>query len=110
MHRDLKLSNILLTDDKVVKIIDFGLAVQLADNSEERETLCGTPNYISPEVIQNRPYGLSADLWSLGCIMFALLTGTPPFECSTVQDTLLRIKSGKFELPSNFSAASGDLI
>ena len=84
MHRDLKLSNILLTDDKVVKIIDFGLAVQLADNHEERETLCGTPNYISPEVIQNRPYGLSADLWSLGCIMFALLTGTPPFECSTV--------------------------
>ena len=51
MHRDLKLSNILLTDDKVVKIIDFGLAVQLSDNTEERETLCGTPNYISPEVI-----------------------------------------------------------
>ena len=42
--------------------------------------------------------------------MFALLTGTPPFECSTVQDTLIRIKSGKFELPSNFSASSADLI
>ena len=110
MHRDLKLSNILLTEDKAVKIIDFGLAVQLSTNAEERETLCGTPNYISPEVIQNRPYGLQADLWSLGCIMYALLTGTPPFECSTVQDTLVRIKSGKFNLPSTFSAASGDLI
>lgn len=86
MHRDLKLSNILITEDnpRILKIIDFGLAVQLQDFNEERETLCGTPNYISPEVIQNRPYGLQTDLWSLGCIMYALMTGTPPFECSTV--------------------------
>ena len=53
MHRDLKLSNILLTEAGQVKIIDFGLAVQLSDLTEERETLCGTPNYISPEVILN---------------------------------------------------------
>ena len=53
MHRDLKLSNVLLTEAKEVKIIDFGLAVQLTDLTEERETLCGTPNYISPEVILN---------------------------------------------------------
>jgi serine/threonine protein kinase len=84
MHRDLKLSNILLTAEGTVKIIDFGLAVQLGELTEERETLCGTPNYISPEVISNRPYGLSTDLWSLGCIMFAMLTGKPPFECATV--------------------------
>ena len=58
MHRDLKLSNILLTESSEVKIIDFGLAVQLTDLTEERETLCGTPNYISPEVILNQPYGL----------------------------------------------------
>lgn len=58
MHRDLKLSNILLTEKNQVKIIDFGLAVQLTDLTEERETLCGTPNYISPEVILNQPYGL----------------------------------------------------
>lgn len=84
MHRDMKLSNILLTETNQMKIIDFGLAVQLSDLTEERETLCGTPNYISPEVIQNKPYGLSTDLWSLGCIMYALMTGKPPFECATV--------------------------
>ena len=54
------------------------------------------PNYISPEVILNKSYCLSTDLWSLGCILYALLTGTPPFECPTVQDTLLKIKIGKF--------------
>lgn len=110
LHRDLKLSNILLADTGVVKIIDFGLAVQLLNLEEERETLCGTPNYIAPEVIKNKPYGLMTDLWSLGCILYALLTGTPPFECSTVADTLMRIKSGKFTLPSNFSKIAEDLV
>ena len=53
IHRDLKLANILITPDKDIRIIDFGLAVQLEDQNEERQTLCGTPNYISPEVISN---------------------------------------------------------
>ena len=110
MHRDLKLSNILLTEGGQVKIIDFGLAVQLSDLTEERETLCGTPNYISPEVILNKPYGLQADLWSLGCIMYAMMTGKPPFECATVQDTLVRIKSGRFVIPNDFSEEAADLI
>jgi len=78
--------------------------------TEERETLCGTPNYISPEVILNQPYGLSTDLWSLGCIMFAMLTGKPPFECATVQDTLMRIKSGKYVIPGEFSPDAADLV
>lgn len=98
MHRDLKLSNILISmDHKHVKIIDFGLAVQLTTNDEERQTLCGTPNYIAPEIITSKPYGLQADLWSLGCITYALFTGTPPFESPTVEQTLLKIKVGKFE-------------
>ena len=109
----MKPENFLLHDkkpDSALKIIDFGLAVQLSDLTEERETLCGTPNYISPEVILNRPYGLQADLWSLGCIMFAMMTGKPPFECATVQDTLVRIKSGKFVIPADFSSEAADLI
>jgi polo-like kinase 4 len=73
-------------------------------------TMCGTPNYISPEVLERQPYGLSSDLWSLGCILYALLTGTPPFECPSVQDTLLKIRKGKFNLPSEISEEAGDLI
>mmetsp|Transcript_8667 Transcript_8667/g.8658 ORF Transcript_8667/g.8658 Transcript_8667/m.8658 type:complete len:195 (+) Transcript_8667:24-608(+) len=63
LHRDLKLGNLLLSEDKtLLKIGDFGLAVKLSNYSEERSTLCGTPNYISPEVVNRQPYGLAADL------------------------------------------------
>jgi serine/threonine protein kinase len=96
--------------NNIIKLIDFGLAVQLSSLEEERQTLCGTPNYISPEVIQSQPYGLQTDLWSLGCILYALLTGTPPFECATVQETLFKIKSGKFKLSEEFSPEANDLI
>jgi serine/threonine protein kinase len=83
MHRDLKLSNILVDAKLQVKIIDFGCAVQLTDFDEEHHSLCGTPNYVSPDVI-NKNHGLQTDLWSLGCILYYLLAGTAPFECPTV--------------------------
>ena len=111
IHRDLKLSNILIGNDlRTLKIIDFGLAIQLQEMTEERQTLCGTPNYIAPEIITSKPYGLTADLWSLGCISYALFTGTPPFECSTVEETLLRIKSGKFSGLKNVTPSATDFI
>ena len=110
LHRDLKLGNILLTEDKSAKIADFGLAAQLSDLSEERTTLCGTPNYISPEIVSRRPYGLSSDLWSLGCILFACLTGHPPFDSPSIQDTLLKLKDMRLYLPKDLSAEASDLI
>ncbi|KAJ3226639.1 Serine/threonine-protein kinase plk4 [Clydaea vesicula] len=77
IHRDLKLSNLLLTKNHL-KIADFGLAVKLSQ--QEQKTLCGTPNYISPEIVKRQPYGLASDAWSLGCMIVTLLTGSPPFE------------------------------
>jgi len=81
IHRDLKLSNILLDHDMRAKIADFGLARIVNEDSTAQEpfTFCGTPNYISPEILAQRPYGLSSDIWSLGCVFLTLLTGTPPF-------------------------------
>ena len=109
MHRDLKLSNVLISSDWRLKIIDFGLAVQLDSEESERQTQCGTPNYISPEVIHSLPYGLQTDIWSLGCIFYALLMGVPPFDSPTVQQTILKIQSGKYR-PAEGSEEAKDLL
>ena len=100
LHRDLKLANIMLTKDKKVKIIDFGLAVQLVDFVEEPNTICGTPNYIAPETLNGLRFGPQSDLWALGCILHALLVGKPPFEKESVKDTIAKIRSGAFDMPN----------
>ena len=76
----MKLSNLLLSHKFDLKIADFGLAVKLVDPHGEQKTMCGTPNYLSPEIVSRLPYGLSSDVWSLGCMMVTLLTGNPPFQ------------------------------
>lgn len=111
LHRDLKLGNLLLSEDRTqLKIADFGLAVQLNNFEEERYTLCGTPNYLSPEIVTHKPYGLAADLWALGCIIYACLVGYPPFESPSIQATILKLKEMKFALPNTLSDEARDLI
>ena len=83
VHRDLKLSNILMAggqDSIKVKLCDFGLAARIEHPDEEHYTLCGTPNYIAPEIASNQAHGYPADLWSLGCLFYTLVVGSPPFE------------------------------
>lgn len=79
LHRDMSLSNLLLTNDFKVKIADFGLATHISKPDEKHTTLCGTPNYISPEVASRASHGLPVDVWGLGCMMYTLLVGKPPF-------------------------------
>ncbi|KAI8841753.1 kinase-like domain-containing protein [Chytridium lagenaria] len=110
MHRDLKLSNILLTEDFDVKIADFGLACRLNDNAGEQRTMCGTPNYISPEVIMRHSYGPATDVWSLGCMFYTVLIGRPPFDSNVVKSTLNKVLSADFELPDYISPIAKDLI
>ncbi|KAJ2887861.1 hypothetical protein IWW38_005051, partial [Coemansia aciculifera] len=78
LHRDLKLANILLTRAMDIRIADFGLATWVGQ--VEPTTMCGTPSYISPEIIARHPYGLEADVWALGCLLVTLLTGSQPFK------------------------------
>mmetsp|Transcript_10074 Transcript_10074/g.13137 ORF Transcript_10074/g.13137 Transcript_10074/m.13137 type:complete len:194 (-) Transcript_10074:105-686(-) len=88
-HRDLKPENILLdftpnknginSNNQIVKLTDFGFAKQ-QNKPNSFKTICGTPAYIAPEILNAKPYGLSADMWSLGVIAYILLSGYQPFQ------------------------------
>ncbi|KAG7459035.1 hypothetical protein MATL_G00226910 [Megalops atlanticus] len=110
MHRDLTLSNLLLTSSMNIKIADFGLATQLKLPSEKHFTMCGTPNYISPEVVTRSAHGLESDVWSLGCMFYAFLMGRPPFDTDTVKSTLSKVVLGEYEMPVHVSLEAQDLI
>ena len=73
-------------------------------------TICVTPNYISPEVLNKEGHGFPADVWALGCVMFALLVGQPPFETSTLKETYSRIADNVYTVPESLSPAAGGLI
>ena len=96
VHRDLKPANILLTSDNSIKLADFGLARTI--NPESMAKSCvGTPLYMSPEVIQNRSgdttrYEHGADIWSVGCIVYELLTGKRPFATSDFENIMPKIE------------------
>lgn len=110
LHRDLTLANLLLTKTMDVKIADFGLATQLSYTEEKHFTMCGTPNYISPEIAMRSAHGLEADVWSLGCMLYTFLVGKPPFDTDAVRSTLNRVITAAFDLPDHLSPEAKDLL
>lgn len=114
MHRDISMSNLLLTASMHVRISDFGLATKIngsnISNSSSHTTLCGTPNYISPEVASRSSHGLKTDVWSLGCLLYTLLVGRPPFDTNGVKSTLTQVVMGNYSIPDHISAEARDLI
>jgi len=110
IHRDLKLGNVFLNDNMEVKIGDFGLATEVGYDGERKKTLCGTPNYIAPEVLGKKGHSYEVDVWSLGCILYTLLVGKPPFETQTLKDTYSRIKKNEYHVPSRIGPLARNLI
>ncbi|KAJ1018918.1 hypothetical protein NDA16_004721 [Ustilago loliicola] len=114
IHRDLKLGNIFLDEKMHVKIGDFGLAALLKHPEERKKTVCGTPNYIAPEILydQGQGHSFEVDIWSVGVIMYTLLVGKPPFQTPKVDEIYERIRQNAYEIPTSagLSTEAIDLI
>ncbi|OCT69202.1 hypothetical protein XELAEV_18040512mg [Xenopus laevis] len=111
-HLDLKPENIMLQEKDVphpkIKIIDFGLAQKIEDGAVFK-SLCGTPQYIAPEVINYEPLGPPTDMWSIGVITYILLSGLSPFQGETDQETLTNVVSGNYEFDDRIFKQTSEL-
>ncbi|KAL5003588.1 kinase-like domain-containing protein [Aspergillus recurvatus] len=108
VYRDLKPENILLDADGHIKLVDFGFAKQIGDR--ETYTLCGTPEYLAPEVIHNSGHGLAVDWWALGILIYEFLVGQPPFWDQNPMRIYEQIVEGHIRYPTNMSPAAQNII
>eukprot|EP01125_Pyxidicula_operculata_P001601 TRINITY_DN11451_c0_g1_i1.p1 TRINITY_DN11451_c0_g1~~TRINITY_DN11451_c0_g1_i1.p1 ORF type:complete len:318 (+),score=46.86 TRINITY_DN11451_c0_g1_i1:16-969(+) len=107
VHRDIKPENLLISLDGKVKIADFGWSVHAPN---KRQTLCGTVDYLPPEMVEGKLHDHTVDNWSLGVLMFEFLVGRPPFESRSQKDTYKKICSVAINYPSYMSSEARDLI
>ena len=104
LHRDLKSQNIFLTKSQFVKLGDFGIARVLAHTKDIAKTVVGTPYYLSPEIIENRPYSFASDIWSLGVLLYEMCWLRPPFDAGSLHELASKILKGKYSpIPSFYS-------
>lgn len=112
-HRDLKPENILLTSEGIIKIADFGMAALQQTATHRLDTSCGSPHYAAPEVISGGKYaGDKADIWSMGVILYATLSGTLPFDHPGpgIGQLLAMVRKGNYQMSEYFSSFARDLI
>ena len=102
IHRDIKLGNLFLNSKMEIKMGDFGLATKLEFEGERKRTICGTPNYIAPEILDCREgHSYEVDNWSLGVLLYTMSIGRPPFETQDVKQTYKKIKLCAYSYPQS---------
>ncbi|KAG5983454.1 hypothetical protein E4U55_008108 [Claviceps digitariae] len=110
-HRDLKPENILITTDLQIKIADFGMAALHQTATHQLATACGSPHYAAPELLKNKQYrGDRADTWSMGVILYAMLSATLPFDDPDLRLMMAKTKKGQYVMPRGLSPEAEDLI
>ena len=108
IHRDIKPENLLMGLRGELKIADFGWSVHTP--SAKRQTLCGTLDYLPPEMVLNRQHDEFVDHWTVGILCYEFLVGKPPFESQATQDTYRKITSLAYGFPAHVSEGARDLI
>ena len=111
IHRDLKSGNIFLMKSGIVKLGDFGIAKGLQSTWEKAKTLVGTPYFLSPEIITNKPYDAKCDIWALGVLLYELMTFRMPFNAVSLPLLSIKINRGVYKPPpSTYSSEIRDLL
>jgi serine/threonine protein kinase len=110
IYRDLKPENILLDQEGHVRLTDFGLSKSGLTEKQKATTFCGTPEYLAPEIIQNIPYDKAVDFWSLGALLYFMLSGTPPHYSKNKDEIFKNVLFRNIEPLLSVSEAANDLI
>merc|ERR1712100_639114 len=109
VYRDLKPENILIDADGHICITDFGLSKEISSD-EVTHTFCGTPEYLAPEVLKGQGHGCPVDWWSLGTLIYEMLTGLPPFYSQNINIMYQKILNGELRFPETMSPDACSLL
>lgn len=100
----------LLDSQGYIRITDFGLSKKGVTGLKDAQSICGTPEYLAPEVILKTGHGKPVDWWTFGCFLYEILTGVPPYYTSSKEDLFEKIKFEQPRFPSSFSPSVKDLL
>lgn len=110
IYRDLKPENVLIDRDGYIKITDFGLSRMQVSGNHDAKSICGTPEYLAPEIISKQGYGKPIDWWTLGCIIYEMLIGQPPFYVDNRQELFRRIQEAEPHYSDKLSETAKNLL